>query len=157
MRKTHDYTHHYHGFWRPGGICHIEIYEAAEQPPIIVCSELPENENTSITNMVEYLCAEVMRAHFSRLFEAIAPPIVWIEHYSPDRCDPHDRYALVTFDSYTPRQVWRASGLRRLRLGEPEWRHLTRAEVQALLGRATVQPQDIPANPVPPRAKEDLP
>jgi hypothetical protein len=44
--RTHDYIHHYHGYWRPGGLCRIQIFEAEGQPPVIICSELLENENT---------------------------------------------------------------------------------------------------------------
>jgi hypothetical protein len=43
-------------------------------------------------------------------------------------------YARVRFDSYTPRQVLRAGGVRRLVIGQPHWSHISTAEVEALIG-----------------------
>jgi len=64
MRKTHDYTHRYRGIWHGDGRCRIAVYapEAgeAERRPVIVASELDENEGASVTNMAEYLAAEVV-------------------------------------------------------------------------------------------------
>ena len=62
MRKTHDYTHEYRGIWRDGGRCRIEVYELGPgEPgrPAIVCSELADNDNSSVTNMAEYLAARL--------------------------------------------------------------------------------------------------
>ena len=59
MKKTHDYIHHYRGYWSDGGKCRIQIYQEAEGAPVVICSQLPDNENTSVTNMAEYLAAEV--------------------------------------------------------------------------------------------------
>ena len=42
---------------------------------MVICSQLPDNDNTSVTNMAEYLAAEVIRGHF------LSTPLVWIEHY----------------------------------------------------------------------------
>jgi hypothetical protein len=54
VKKTHDYIHHYRGYWSDGGKCRIQIYQEAERAPVVNCSQLPDNENTSVTNMAEY-------------------------------------------------------------------------------------------------------
>ncbi|MDP9476409.1 MAG: hypothetical protein M3R38_12135, partial [Actinomycetota bacterium] len=60
MKKTLDYVHHYRGYWSEGGRCRVRIFREEEQLPVVVCSQLPENDNTSVTNMAEYLAAEVL-------------------------------------------------------------------------------------------------
>ena len=59
VKKTHEYVHRYRGYWSEGGRCRIRIYRGGGEPPVVVCSQLPENDNTSVTNMAEYLAAEV--------------------------------------------------------------------------------------------------
>jgi hypothetical protein len=145
MHKTHDYIHHYHGHWRPGGICRVQIYEEEGRPPVIICNELPENGNTSITNMVEYLAAEVARAHSPHLFDATGEPFIWLEHYPRDpRAGLGAEYRRVRFDSYTPRQVLRAGGVRRLPLGWPHWSPISRAAVEALIGSQCTEQWPLP-------------
>jgi hypothetical protein len=63
MRRTHDYLHHYRGYWSEGGVCRIRIYEERGRYPVVICSQLPENKNTSVTNMAEYIAAEVIERH----------------------------------------------------------------------------------------------
>jgi hypothetical protein len=63
LRKTHDYIHHYRGYWSDGGKCRIRIYQGNGQAPVVICSQLPDNDNTSVTNMAEYLAAEIMESH----------------------------------------------------------------------------------------------
>ena len=31
--------------------------------PVVICSQLQDNDNTSVTNMAEYLAAEVIEEH----------------------------------------------------------------------------------------------
>ena len=52
MKKTHDYIHHYRGYWSDGGKCHIRIYWEEEHAPVVICSELPDNGNTSVLAIV---------------------------------------------------------------------------------------------------------
>jgi hypothetical protein len=61
VKKTHDYIHHYRGYWSDGGKCRIRIYREDGQSPVVICSQLPDNDNTSVTNIVEYLAAEIIR------------------------------------------------------------------------------------------------
>ena len=32
MKKTHDYIHHYRGYWSDGGMCRIRIYRGRASP-----------------------------------------------------------------------------------------------------------------------------
>jgi hypothetical protein len=63
VKKTHDYIHYYRGYWSDGGRCRIQIYQENKRAPVVICSQLPDNENTSVTNMAEHLAAEVIEEH----------------------------------------------------------------------------------------------
>lgn len=130
---THDLRHTYRGNWHAGGVCRVRIYQGGELAPVIVLSELPENDNTSVTNLVEYLAAEVVAAHLPQAFEETEPPVV-VEHY-PARGDDYlaEHFDLVTFSSWRPRLEW-LGGVRRVRLGTPAWRRLELEELAALIG-----------------------
>jgi hypothetical protein len=41
----------------------------------VICSQLPDNPNTSVTNMAEYLAAEIIGEL------SLPTPLTWIEHY----------------------------------------------------------------------------
>jgi TATA-binding protein-associated factor Taf7 len=41
---------------------------------VVICSQLMENKNTSVTNMAEYLAAEVIEEH------GLTTPLTWVEH-----------------------------------------------------------------------------
>jgi hypothetical protein len=74
-KKTHDYVHEYRGYWSEGGRCRIRINREEGCEPVVVCSQLPDNENTSVTNMAEYIAAEIIEEH------ELPTPLTWIEHY----------------------------------------------------------------------------
>jgi hypothetical protein len=42
---------------------------------VVICSQLPDNDNTYVTNLAEYLAAEIIREH------CLSTPMVWVEHY----------------------------------------------------------------------------
>jgi hypothetical protein len=75
VKKTHDYIHPYRSYWSDGRKCRIRIYRGERRVPVVICSQLTDNDNTSVTNMVEYLAAEVIREH------NLPTPLVWVEHY----------------------------------------------------------------------------
>ena len=93
MNKTHDYVHHYRGYWSEGGRCRIRIYREEGEPPVIVCSQPADNSNTSVTNMAEYLAAEVIKGH------TLSMPLIWIEHY-PEHQGGIGEYSLVRFSPW---------------------------------------------------------
>jgi hypothetical protein len=63
VKKTHDYIHHYRGYWSDEGMCRIRVYQEDGQAPVVICSQLPDNTNTSVTNMAKYSAAEIIQAH----------------------------------------------------------------------------------------------
>jgi hypothetical protein len=125
VKKTHDYIHNYRGYWSEGGKCRIRIYREDGQPPMVICSQPPVNDNTSVTNMAEYLAAEVMEEH------KLPTPLVWIEHY-PEHKGEIGEYSLVRFSSWQPKEVC-LGGVWRYRMGSPKWSHLPSDAVDDLL------------------------
>ncbi len=127
-----DAIHTYRGFWGPGAVCRIRVYRPAGSPPVVVATELPENENSSITNAVEELAADVLASYLPDR-AGDDRPFVWVEHYPPGPGGRDETFDLVTFEHYRLRQELRA-GRWRMLLGEPEWRPLTREQAEALIG-----------------------
>jgi hypothetical protein len=127
----------YHGL--DGGVCRIEVYVRHSLPPLVVATELPENTNTSVTNLAEYLAAEVGERYLTtELVVGHEPPFVWVERYQrpphPTRGE-HEDWSLVTFAHYRrelTRQNARPPGWR-YRIGDPDWRHLSRSDFETLL------------------------
>ena len=125
MSKIHDHVHHYKGYWSEGGKCRIRIYQEDEQALVVVCSQLPDNDNTSVTNMAEYLAAEVMEEHM------LPTPLVWIEHY-PEHKGKMGEYSLARFSSWELTEVCLGS-VWRYRVGSPRWTPLRREEVDVTI------------------------
>ncbi len=137
LPKTADFRYAYRGYYDDGGICRVRLFraEALPRPPVIVVSQLEENRNTSVTNMCEYLAAEIGAKHFPERFEA-RDPFLWLEHYRhPEEKDPTLReiWSRVRFDSYTPRLVT-LGGVMRTKLGLPRWTYLPPTDVARLIG-----------------------
>ena len=128
---TIDERYAFRGYHADGAVCRVRVFEPAGRPPVIMVTELPENPNTSVTNMAEFLAAELLE----RLFPArvgLPKPVVWIEHYPP-RGRSGDDFDRVDFDDWLPRNERFNNGWRR-RLGDPDWRRLTPDDVVALIG-----------------------
>jgi hypothetical protein len=121
VKKTHDYIHHYRGYWSDGGRCRIRIYREDGHAPVVICSQLQDNENTSVTNMAEYLAAEVIEKR------DLPSPLVWVEHY-PEHEGDIGEYSLVKFSSWGLQEVC-LGGVSRYRVGSPRWSPLRREEV----------------------------
>jgi hypothetical protein len=122
--KTYDYVHYYRGYWSDVGHARIRIYQEYTHNPVVICSQLPENKNTSVTNMTEYLAAEVIEEH------GLATHLAWIEHY-PQHRGKLGEYSLVRFSSWERREV-RLGGVWRCRIGSPLWSPLNPEEEGAL-------------------------
>src|SRR5690349_18470569 len=76
---TFDTIYHFRGFWDDGGICRLRIFESDDGPPVVVLTELPENTTTSITNLIEHLAPEIIRAYLPARAHEL-PPAVFLEH-----------------------------------------------------------------------------
>ena len=95
----------------------------------MVCSELPNNEGSSVTYSAHQIAAEVIRYHK-------LPIPVWIEHYPREATDgASETFELVVFSSYEIRERAPYLGETRLTLGEPTWKTLDRDTVEALVGQ----------------------
>jgi len=137
LPKTADFRYAYRGYYDDGGICRVRLFTEEQRPPVIVVSQLEENRNTSITNMSEYIAAEIGAKHFPHRFEQ-PEPFVWIEHYAyPEERDPdlREMWSRVRFDSYTPRLVT-LGGVMRTKLGTPRWIHVPSKDMARLIGTA---------------------
>jgi hypothetical protein len=63
-----------------------------------MCSQLPDNDNTSLTNIAEYLAAEVIEGF------RLPTPLVWVEHY-PDHEGEIGEYSLDMFAIWKREEV----------------------------------------------------
>jgi hypothetical protein len=113
VKKTHDYIHRYRGYWSDGGRCRIRIYHEDGRAPVVICSQPPDNPNTSVTNMAEYLAAEVIEEH------CLPTPLTRIEHY-PEHEREIGEYSLVRFSSWELTEMC-LGGVWRCRIGSPRW------------------------------------
>jgi len=129
IRKIVDEIHTFTGLWTPGGVCRIRAYD--QDPPIIIATELPENQSTPIHLMSPYLYPEVVRTLFPYHFSE-AVPIGWIDHELPGKDTPRHGYELVVFDSYQPR-VTRDTHPPRVRVGNSNHSTLTKRFVTQVL------------------------
>jgi hypothetical protein len=135
LPKTADFRYTYRGYYDEGGICRVRLFGTETLPPVVVVSQLEENKNTSVTNMAEYIAAEIGAKHFPHRFEQ-PEPFVWIEHYAyPDERDPalRETWSRVAFDSYTPKLV-SLGGVMRTKLGTPRWTHVPTKDMARLIG-----------------------
>ena len=138
--KAIDTTHQFRGYHSGGGVCRIEVYVRDGLPPLVVATELPENTNTSVTNLAEYLAAEVMERYLTA--DQLAehdPPLIWVERYQRPRTHvargEYEDWSLVTFSHYCCERTWQFSRPPgwRYRIGDPDWRHLSREDFETLL------------------------
>jgi hypothetical protein len=127
MRLANDYIHP----TPRGDRCRVRIYlpEEEQDAPVVVCSELPNNEGSSVTYSAHQIAAEVIRYHK-------LPIPVWIEHYPREATDgTSETFELVVFSSYTVRERAPYLGETRLTIGEPTWKPLERETVEVLVGQ----------------------
>jgi len=128
-----EYIHHRQGYRFGAGCCWVRIYEGgAGDAPVVVCEAMPEVGAFDVSEMSEYLAAEVVREYFTRGLPDLPRPLLWIEH-RPARRRGSGRYTLLTFPSYIPRLVG-VGFIRRVTLGAPSREPLTAGEVRSLTG-----------------------
>jgi len=114
-----------------GGRCRVRIFlpEEEQDTPVVICSELPNNEGTSVTYAAEQLAAEVIRSH------RLPTPLVWIEHWPGESTDGgEETFELVVFLSYKVEERSPSLGETRARIGGANWKHLDRTTVEVLVG-----------------------
>jgi hypothetical protein len=114
-----------------GGRCRvrIDLPDDEHDPPVVICSKLPNNDGSSVTYSAHQIAAEVIRYHK-------LPVPVWIEHYPKEATDgTSETFELVVFSSYEIRERAPYLGETRLTIGEPTWKSLDRETVEALIGQ----------------------
>ena len=138
MRLIEDYTHAFRGPTGGRSACRVRLYlpdaaepgETLDDVPVVIVSEIPDNPGTSVTNAIEQIAAEVMDAH--RFAMGRAP--VFVEHYPPRAAGGRDEtFDLVDFAHHEVREVMRG-GIWHKEIGSPTWAHLSRREVEVLVG-----------------------
>lgn len=135
-RLTLDTRYQFRGFWDAGGVTRVRIFERDDDPPIVVLTELAENTNTSITNLVEHLAPEIIRSYLPHRAEAI-PPAVFLEHYG-EVLDARRRrsgpsVSRVSFTHMRP-VIVSLNGVSRLSYGHPTWAQLDAVTLANLIG-----------------------
>ncbi len=76
--------------------CRISVYlpEDERDVPVVICSEMPTNEGSSVTYSAHQIAAEVI--HYYKLD---VPP-EWIEHHPKEATDGYsETFELVVFSS----------------------------------------------------------
>ena len=130
MHLASDYIHP----TPKGDRCRVRVYlpEEKRDAPVVISSELPNNEGSSVTYSAHQIAAEVIRYH-----KLGTVPPVWIEHYPKGATDGHsETFELVVFSSYGVKERAPYLGETRLTIGEPTWKTLDREAVEALVGQA---------------------
>jgi len=115
------------------GKTRVRIYNS--EAPLILVSELDDNEGPSVTNAADLLWPALVRTYLPERMEH-EPPAVFVEHYpalSLYGRRGKDDYSQVTFPHATPKVVWEGRS-KRLSYGEPRWRHIGEEEVIRLAG-----------------------
>jgi hypothetical protein len=54
VKNTHDYIHHYRGYWSDEGSCRIGSDQDDGHAPVVICSQPPDNPYTFVTNEAAY-------------------------------------------------------------------------------------------------------
>lgn len=131
LNLTAEYIHQRRGYRFGTHCCWVRIYRGESgDAPVVVCEEM--GSGGRVSEMSEYLAAEVIRQHFPDGLPALPRPLLWIEHRPARRRGP-GRYTLLTFASYLPRPAG-AGFVRRPSLGPPTHREtLSAREVRALI------------------------
>ncbi|HET8627465.1 MAG TPA: hypothetical protein VFL91_08600 [Thermomicrobiales bacterium] len=131
MRCTYDGMLAYRGPLGQPSRCHMQVYEGgSDRLPVVIASELPENEGTSITNAAGQVATQVWRTLLPHAREGIR----WIEHYpaqedAPGRYRREESFDEVTFHLVGPFEV-----------AAPRWTPSGRAAVEALIGHPLHEP-----------------
>jgi hypothetical protein len=126
-----DYIHPYKDVGGSPAHYRVRIYlpDDVRDAPVVICSELPNNSEGSVTNSAEVIAAGVIRAN------RLPTPLVWIEHWPRESTDGgEETFDLVVFSN--TRYIERAPylGETRVWIGEPTWKSLDRATMEILMG-----------------------
>src|SRR5918998_3108021 len=130
MHLARDYIHPYNDAGGRPSHCRVRIYllDDMDDDPVVICSELPNNPDRSITNSAETIAAGVIWAN------ELPTPLVWIEHWPEESTEGQESFELVVFSSYELTQRTPYLGETRAWIGDPTWKTLDRTAVELLVG-----------------------
>jgi hypothetical protein len=125
---------------------HLRAGRRCRSPPRPAPSTDPNARNSSVTNSIEQIAAEVLVAHPKILYTPHDPPFLTIEHHPRTERDRRlaglgESFLSVTFASYEVSREYSgamaALGIdppERLKLGPARWVNLSRGEAVSILG-----------------------
>jgi hypothetical protein len=122
MQQITDQAFHYLGLGTFPSVCLLRAFDVEDSPTVIIATELPHNPGTSVTNAAQDIAAQAYQ-----WLERPVRGITLIEHYEQDGDARYaqERFAVVTFQHT---EGGRVSG--------PDWRSVTKEEVERLIGQA---------------------
>ncbi len=102
--------------------CYLQVYYQDGEPLVAIATDLLDNDGTSVTNAIERI-ADVIREQFQVPHE----DLMVFEHYQErdhrrGRADYPELFSRVRFH------------IRGGRFRRPQWSHVARAELEALIG-----------------------
>jgi hypothetical protein len=104
-----DHLSAFHGTFdrEPHSVYWLRVFEDANQTPVMVMGELPQNTSTSVTTMAESLTPELIQRRVPQRFDAL-PPAIFLEHDVAERT-PEGRlgrkapWTRLSFQPWAPR------------------------------------------------------
>lgn len=111
----------YKGFWNCDGKCGLE-FKKSEKKCIVILTELPDNNGTSITNMYEHLATYIYNQFLQN--DYTYDQIMWIEHYPKEsraRGEPESFDEVIM--EYDGKQF-----------KHPKWLHMKNEEIMEIHG-----------------------
>jgi hypothetical protein len=126
-----DYIHPYKDARGHPAHCRVRIYlpDDMRDAPVVICSELPNNPGSSITNSAKVIAAGVIRAN------GLPTPVVWIEHWPKESTTGgEETFELVVFSSYEVVERAPYLGETRAWIGDATWKTLDCTAVELLVG-----------------------
>lgn len=122
MTKTHNIARYeYAGIDGCRCWCHLEIWQEAGRPSVVLATERLDNDGTSVTNRAEQLAEQVCRE-----FKLEPRALIWLEAY--ERTDDNDFNDLKTLGVERSTPTHRSEFDRVFfeiahgnRLGRPQW------------------------------------
>lgn len=155
MRKVRDYIHLFEGRAVADedlgdirhGVCRVQLYQQSEEPvcedghefgdrqcpaPVALISELTDNPNAEVTEIIEVLAAELCAAH-----ALPTATTTFVVHYERTESELErgipETFSLVEFRDRRMELQPLASEIR-LAFGEPRFTHVPADELEAVAG-----------------------
>lgn len=125
------------GYYSFGSRFDVHFIQGDVPVPVLIISQRHDNENTSVTNLIEYIAAELLGKFYPQAFEGA--PVRVIEHYPAEYSrngkflTHEETFDEVTFASMKPERTMQfAQRGERVKLGTPSWKHLKKEEFPTL-------------------------